>query len=92
MEIRELEESEKDSFLTTDEFEKSIDLNLLASDKEAENGETDLDIEADDEENAFDDDFDESDDYEGRSIWRFWWCIRGRGWGIMDVNNFEGLK
>jgi DNA-directed RNA polymerase subunit beta len=61
VELRELEEAEKDSFLTTDEFEKSIDVNLLAGEKSKQTDEPDNE-EADDAENEFDDVLDESDD------------------------------
>ena len=63
VELKNLEEAEKDSFLTTDEFEKSIDVNLLVGETVVEEKEAEIEI-SDDLENEFDDVLDESDDLE----------------------------
>ncbi|MDD3392257.1 MAG: hypothetical protein PHE54_01805, partial [Bacilli bacterium] len=72
VELKDLEEEEKDSFLTTDEFEKSIDLNLLSSDEESGSNEKSAeDVSEEDEdldedlEEELDEEFDETEEVEG---------------------------
>ena len=64
LELKDLEEQEKDSFLTTEELEKSLDSSLMHNDEENNELEPSEEREADDLDSDFDDSLDElEDDY-----------------------------